>query len=307
MDREGSLALLGLAALLAAGCETMGAIGESISVSGFPGSQYVGMGFRAAGAVGKVAASYKDLDEPQEIELGRAVTASIGGQYRLYRNVPLTHYVALTGNAVAVQSDRPDIRYVFAVLDTLEVNAFAAPGGYIFVTRGALAMMRDEAVLAGVLAHEVGHVALRHHAESIKQEKRTEGFKEGAFLGADYAVSRAGGSGGATARMLFPAFNGIADVVVQGILKGHSREEEMEADKVGFVYAQRAGYDPAGLKEFLAAMVSRGAAGTTATFFSTHPAMPERITEQDKLLKDSRPGVRNTERFRRALAGARIS
>jgi predicted Zn-dependent protease len=265
------------------------------------------MGFRAAGAVGKVAASYKDLDEPQEIELGRAVTASIGGQYRLYRNVPLTHYVALVGNAVAAQSDRPDIRYVFAVLDTLEVNAFAAPGGYIFVTRGALALMRDEAMLAGVLAHEVGHVALRHHAESIKKEKQTAAGKELAMLGVEAGMSQATGGAAAGLRAAFPAFNAGADLMVQGILKGHSREEEMEADKVGFVYAQRAGYDPAGLKEFLAAMVSRGAVGTTATFFSTHPAMPERITEQDKLLKDSRPGVRNTERFRRALAGARIS
>ncbi|MGH7356015.1 MAG: M48 family metalloprotease, partial [Candidatus Rokuibacteriota bacterium] len=124
------------------------------------------------------------------------------------------------------------------------------------------------------------------------------------MLGAEVGVSRVGGGAGAGLRAAFPVFNAGADLLVQGVLKGHSREEEMQADQVGFKYAQRAGYDPAGLKEFLAAMVSRGAGGTTATFFSTHPALPERISEQDKLLKEaSRPGVRNPERFQRALVG----
>ena len=304
MNRGRILPLLGLAALLAAGCETMSAVAENVGVAGFPGSQYVGLGLRGGAAVGKMAAaSYHDLDEPQEIELGRAVTAAVGKQYSLYRNVPLTHYVGLVGNTVASQSDRPDIRYVFCVLDTPEVNAFAAAGGYIFVTRGALALMSDEAMLAGVLGHEVGHVALRHHAEAIKKQKQTEAGKELVLLGAEAGVSRAGGGAGVGLRAAFPAFNAGADLMVQGVLKGHSREEEMEADKVGFVYAQRAGYDPAGLKEFLSAMVSQGAAGTTSTFFSTHPAMPERITEQDKLLKQApKPGERNTDRFRQAVA-----
>lgn len=305
MGRGRSLLLLGLAALLTAGCETMSAVAESVSVAGFPGAQYVGLGLRGGMTAAKIAASAKDLDEPQEIELGRAVTASVGKQYRLYRNVPLTHYVALVGNTVASQSDRPDIRYVFCVLDSTEVNAFAAPGGYVFVTRGALSIMRDEAMLAGVLAHEVGHVALRHHAEAIRKQKQTEAGKELAMLGAEVGVSRAGGGAGTGLRAAFPVFNAGADLMVQGVLKGHSREEEMEADKVGFKYALQAGYDPAGLKEFLAALLAQGgSAATTTTFFSTHPALPERLTEQDKLLKEaSKPGVRNAERFQRALVG----
>lgn len=301
MSRGRSLALLGLAVLLAAGCETATAVLQNV---GLPYVPYGGQALQVVQGGAKIRESYKDLDEPQEIELGRAATAAVGKQYPLDRNVALTHYVALVGNTVAVQSERPDMRYVFCVLDTMEVNAFAAPGGYIFVTRGSLAMMRDEAMLAGVLAHEVGHVAVRHHAESIKKQKRTEGQKEMLMAAGDVGLSRAGGTAGSTLRAFTPLFNGLADVVVEGVLKGHSREEEMEADKVGFKYALRAGYDPAGLKEFLAAMVSRGAAGTTSTFFSTHPALPERITEQDKLLKEaSKPGVRNAERFQRALAG----
>lgn len=304
MSRGRSLALLGLAALLAAGCENVSAALQNVNI-GIPGMPYgSGQAVRLVQAGSKLNESYKDLDEPQEIELGRAVTAAVGKQYTLYRNVALTQYVALVGNAVAAQSDRPDVRYVFAVLDTTEVNAFAAPGGFVFVTRGSLAVMRDEATLAGVLAHEVGHVALRHHAESIKKQKRTEAGKEFAMLGAEVGLSRVGGGAGAGLAAAFPVFNAAADAVVVGVLKGHSREEEMEADKIGFRYAQRAGYDPAGLKDFLSVMVARGgAADTTKTFFSTHPALGERVGEQDKLLKeDSRPGVRNTERFQRATA-----
>jgi len=301
MSRGRSLALLGLATLLAAGCETFTQIVQNV---GLPGVPYGGHAVQAFQTSTKVAEASKELDEPQEIELGRAVTAAVGKQYRLYRNVPLTHYVALVGNAVAAQSDRPDIRYVFCVLDTMEVNAFAASGGYIFVTRGALAIMRDEATLAGVLGHEVGHIALRHHAESIKKEKQTQAGKELAMLGASIGLSRVGGGAGAGLRAAFPAFNAGADLLVQGVLKGHSREEEMEADKVGFRYALRAGYDPTGLKDFLTAMVSRGSGGTTSTFFATHPALPERVTEQDKLLSEAgRPGARNAERFQRALTG----
>ncbi|MBI1893279.1 MAG: M48 family metalloprotease [Candidatus Rokubacteria bacterium] len=109
-----------------------------------------------------VKGAFTDMDEPQEIELGRAVTAGIGARYRVLRDRELTRYVALVGSAVAAHSERPDLRYYFAVLDAPEVNAFAAPGGFVFVTRGALGLMRDEATLAGVLGHEVGHIALRH-------------------------------------------------------------------------------------------------------------------------------------------------
>src|SRR5206468_3474767 len=100
------------------------------------------------------------------------------------RDPAVTKYVALVGNTVAATSERPDMRYSFAVLDTPEINAFAAPGGFIFVSRGALDMMADEAALAGVLGHEVGHVALKHHAETIKTaKKKALGMRAGqAFL-----------------------------------------------------------------------------------------------------------------------------
>src|SRR5262249_922838 len=112
-----------------------------------------------------------DIDEPEEIELGRVVSSSLGARYKLVRDDSLTRYVALVGNSVAMQSDRPDIRYYSGVLDTEEVNPFGAPGGYIYITRGTLRLIRDEATLAAVLGHEVGHIALKHHVNEIKEQK----------------------------------------------------------------------------------------------------------------------------------------
>jgi predicted Zn-dependent protease len=237
-----------------------------------------------------------DIDEPEEVELGRSITAAVGARYRVVRDPALTKYVALVGNAVAAQSDRPDLRYYFGVLDTTEVNAFATPGGFVVITRGALALMRDEATLAGVLAHEVGHVALRHHVETIKAQKR----KELALLGLQEGLSqtRVAPFSGA----ISTAADSLAEQVV---LKGHSRAEESEADRVGFQYAARAGYDAAGLREFLAALLARsGRDASVSRFFSTHPGLDERLGEQDRLLQERGPGgARNAERFTRALAG----
>jgi predicted Zn-dependent protease len=233
-----------------------------------------------------------DFEEPEEVELGRAITANIGARFRLARDRRVTTYVALVGNTVAAHSDRPDLRYAFAVLDAPEVNAFAAPGGYVFVTRGALAVMRDEATLAGVLGHEIAHVALRHGVDAIRAEKR----KQLALFGVRQGVGHT--PIGAFAGLVASAADVMAEQVV---LKGFSRADEGAADRAGVEYARRAGYDPAGLRDFLAAMQARGEA--EARFFSSHPGTRERLEEQDALLR-TRPGAgrRHAERFASALA-----
>ena len=105
--------------------------------------------------------------------IGRGVASTLAGYYTLDRNEKLTEYVNLVGLTVASSQPRSDIYYRFGVLDTDQVNAFATPGGYIFVTRGALALMQDEAELAGVLAHEVGHVNEKHVVKEIQKRART--------------------------------------------------------------------------------------------------------------------------------------
>jgi predicted Zn-dependent protease len=299
--RAVSLLALGLALILL-GCESGGGVGGGIA-SGFT-QAFTGVN------PADVRAATTDIDEPEEIELGRAVTAALGSRYKLLRDEPLTRYVALVGNTVAVQSDRPDLRYYFGVLDTDEINAFAAPGGYILITRGSLALMRDEATLAGTLGHEVGHVALRHHNETIKEERQAALKKAGFLSVAQFGLGFAnvGGVGGAALHTFGPiAIKAGADGVFGALLKGHSRKEEGEADAVGFKYAVRAGYDPAGLRDFLQAVQDSGKvpakSGIFANWSATHPGTEDRLKEQDNQLKTAPTGGRRAAaRFETAMA-----
>ena len=113
------------------------------------------------------------ISTEQEVEIGRDIAATIAGYYGVVQDPELTRYVNLVDLAVASVDPRTDIAYRFAVLDSDDVNALAAPGGYVFVTRGALALMNDEAMLAGVLGHEVGHVNRRHVVKEIQARART--------------------------------------------------------------------------------------------------------------------------------------
>jgi predicted Zn-dependent protease len=237
--------------------------------------------------------AFSDMDEPQEVEVGRSVAAAVGARYKVLRDVALTRYVALVGNTVAATSERPDLRYYFAILDTPEVEALAAPGGFVFISRGALDIMRDEAGLAGVLGHEVGHVALKHHNATIKAQ-RTKAL---AMFGANIGLSFVRGPAGA----FTPVMGLVADGIAEGVLKGHSQSEEMESDRVGFQYAARAGYDPAGLREFLDALKAKGDAGAQK-FFSTHPGIDDRLQEQAKLRQAfTGSGKREAARFAQAM------
>lgn len=302
--RAFALRAVGLVLVLV-GCESGG------GPSGVPGAIFGGMTQGLTGVnPADVRAATTDIDEPEEIELGRAVTTALGSRYTLLRDEPLTRYVALVGNAVAVQSDRPDLHYYFGVLDTDEINAFAAPGGYVLVTRGTLGLMRDEAALAGVLGHEVGHVALRHHNETIKEERQSA-LKKGGFLSAaqiGLGFAHVGGAGDVALHTFAPiALKAGADTTFSALLKGHSRKEEGEADGVGFKYAARAGYDPAGLRDFLQAVQESGKqpakSGLFAKWASTHPGTDDRLKEQETLLKAQPAGGRRAAaRFQQAMA-----
>ena len=288
-------------ALMRAGCQSGG---------GYGGGNILGamtQGFTGVNPA-DVHGATTDIDEPEEIELGRSVATALGSRYKLLRDEPLTRYVALVGNTVAIQSDRPDLRYYFVILDTDEINAFAAPGGYVFITRGTLALMRDEATLAGVLGHEVGHIALRHHVETIKDQKKaavSKGIGTTAFqIGSGFIP----GVGGAVTSGLAhsPLMNLAADGLVNLALKGWSRGEEEQADVVGFKYATRAGYDPAGLRDFLKAVQDSGKQPAKAGFFAkwaqTHPGTDDRLKEQENQLKTASAGGRRAAaRFETAM------
>lgn len=215
----------------------------------------------------KVGTAVVPISTAQEIEIGRGIAATIAGHYGVVEDSTLDAYVRLVGTTVAAVDPRPDVRYRFAVLDTDEVNAFAAPGGYVFVTRGALAVMEDEAMLAGVLAHEVGHVNHRDVVEEIQSRARTE-------LGITEAAERVDVTG---EEYLQKAVESGASALFMGL----SREDELAADAFGVRTAGAAGYDPSGLRRFVEA-ISKTPSEKRSLLTKTHPDAADRIQEMDR-------------------------
>ena len=220
---------------------------------------------------------YSDEDERR---MGQGASAVLLGAAPLHPDRTLQRYVNRVGAWLARHTERPDLQWRFAVLDTPGANAFAAPGGYVFITRGLFALLRDESELAGVLAHEMGHVLARHHLEAMTTQER---FK----LAADVALQATD-----TKSVLSDALVGVTrKVYASGLEQG----DEFEADAMGVVIAARAGYDPWGLTHVLKTIEgASGDAEVTGFFLGTHPPTDERLVRLFALLDDgfseSRPG-----------------
>ena len=175
------------------------------------------------------------------------------------------------GTAVSYTSDRPEIfgGYHFLILDSEEINAFACPGGFVFITRGLLSTCRDEEALACILAHEVGHVCAKHGLKAIKKSRLMNAFDVLLTETSKHYDQK-------QLAQLTDAFDGaLGDIVDQLVVKGYSRQQEYEADRLGLQYATAAGYAPSGLVSSLENM----AAGTDTGmgFFKTHPAPQDRL------------------------------
>jgi beta-barrel assembly-enhancing protease len=213
----------------------------------------------------KVADIYKPWTAEQEHALGEAASAKLVHIFGIYENPDMTHYVNLVGSTVARQAGR-DVPYRFGILDTEVVTALSLPGGYVFVTRGALANMRNEAELAGTLAHEVAHVDGRHLEREVRAKKSSQFAKEEA------ATRVPQGS---------ELVNLAGDLVNGALTTQVSRDKETEADKVGTELAARAGYDPAGLKNFLETLAQAADSPQNrkqlGLWGSTHPPFRERV------------------------------
>ena len=212
-------------------------------------------GQKAKKVVGK-AKSVMSIGTEEEVGIGRGVAATLAGYYKLDRDPNLTAYVSLVGLTVAAAEPRTDIRYRFGVLATDQVNAMAAPGGYIFVTRGALKLMEDEAELAGVLAHEVAHVNEKHVVKEIQKRARTA-------LGAEVAQEALDAD--------TEVFDQVVGLGTSVLFLGLSREDELEADKLAVAYAARAGYDPAGLLRFVQKLETNQSKPILKALTATHP------------------------------------
>lgn len=226
---------------------------------------------RAATAMGK---TFQDITPEQEYYIGRSVAATILASYRPFDDEPANHYLNLVGQTVAQASDRPDTfgGYHFLILDSDEVNAFAAPGGLIFVTRGMMRLCKDEDNLAAVLAHEVGHIQGKHGLRAIKNSRLTAAFSVLASEG----IKQAGGSQLAQLTEIFEG--SVSDIAATLIKNGYSRDLEREADQQAVVILRRVGYDPGALSGVLSEMDKRMVRSGPG-FAKTHPDPGERMKE----------------------------
>ena len=189
---------------------------------------------------------------------------------------------------LALQSGRPDLPWHFGIIEAPTVNAFATPGGNVFVTRGLVERCGNEAELAGVLAHEIAHVVQKHQLKDIQKNA-----KKGMML--DLASLKSGGLTGDAARA-------FARVGLEGYVRGLSREDELEADRIGVVIAARAGYEPYGLVSVLQTLQSMGQDDSAMAFFlKTHPSPSDRLAALEVVMPPSFETAGEAESGARAL------
>jgi predicted Zn-dependent protease len=216
-----------------------------------------------------------NFTDAEERQLGDQVSLKLRDRFGVYQNEAVTKYVNFVGSVLAQASTRPGLDWRFIVLDTDGVNAYAAPGGLIHVTRGLLGLMKTESQLAGVLGHEITHVTAKHTVRAIQRSKSIS-------MGADTA----GGSGGLKSQLIAK----VADKAFQSLFDGaFSREDEEEADKVGVVLSNKIGYAPNGMLEVLKTIDARnGSREDRNGLFASHPATKDRITKIEKQIKDEK-------------------
>jgi hypothetical protein len=189
----------------------------------------------------------------------------------VFQDAAVTKYVSLAGNVIAQVSTKPNLQWEFIVLDTEGVNAFAAPGGFVFVTKGLLGLIKNEAELAGVLGHEVIHVTARHSINAIKKANAVS-------FTAD-EVSAQGGLGQSLITKL--AQRAYLDIVDNKF----SREDEKDSDENGVQLASKVGYAPGGLSSVLTKVMERNKDQKEPNgIYASHPAIKERITNIDKVI-----------------------
>ena len=260
ISRKGCAVALAGALLASAGLARTGECGEG-----------------AAGQLGSVlkrAQQVHDLqmtDEDEE-KIGAAVSERIRQRYGVIQDSAVHKYVTLVGAVLAQASDRPNLPWKFIVLDTDGVNALAAPGGYVHITRGALSLMKNEAELAGVLGHEIIHITEKHTIRAIQKGKAIQ-------MGTSETLSNS------------PAlFTKFVDKATEGVMAGFGRGEELEADDKGVLLANKVGYAPTGLSTFLTTIKERNSNSSEKQgLFASHPEMDERLKKLEKKIADAKP------------------
>ena len=257
-------------------------------------AQFGGIDLNKAFSIGKKAMeASKDFSEEDEIGIGTAATASFLGASPIHPDANLQRYVNRVGRWLAMHSDRPDLPWTFTVVDTETINAFALPGGSVIVSSGLLKRLANESELAGVLAHEVAHVSLRHQIKAIQSGARADLLKS---IGTEVASDRIRG-GGVVGQAVKPALVNLAgDLIKDGFfLRPLDRGLELEADQLGVVIATRSGYDPYGLVGALQMLAQYKGDADAASVFSTHPPAAERLAALEKFMPSVETAARQPQ------------
>jgi predicted Zn-dependent protease len=230
------------------------------------------------------------MSEAQEIQIGQEMDPQIQREMGIYEDRELQQYLESVALPLARGSQRPNLPWHFSIVDSPAVNAFALPGGYIYVTRGLMAHLNDESELAGVLGHEIGHVTARHAAQQ-------------------YSKSTGASLGLAISSIFLPATRGVGQLAESGLgllfLK-YGREDELQADRLGAQYAAQNGWDPEGVQDMLRTLARLDETATdrkgVPNYLSTHPQPADRVqridseiatlraSAGDKQFKTDRPG-----------------
>ena len=222
------------------------------------------------------------MSEAQEIQIGKEMDVEVRRQMGLYEDAGLQRYVEEVGMRLARASERPNLPWHFVVVDAPAVNAFALPGGYIYLTRGILPFLDNEAELAGVLGHEVGHVTARHAAQQ-------------------YTQATSAGVGLTILSIFVPEarpFQGLAETAFSVLFLKHGRDDELQADKLGVGYTARSGWDPGGVAGMLNTLSRLDEANGTRkgvpNWLSTHPAPADRVQEIEPIVQQAKATVAGT-------------
>jgi len=234
-------------------------------------------GFLSAGE--KVVKSQEELTPEQEYYLGRAVSAQLLAQYPLVSNAELIKYVNKVGLAITAVSEQPETfgGYRFAVVESPQINAMSAPGGFIFISTGFLKKLPDEDSLAAVIAHEIGHVVARHGVKAISNANLFSAL--GAFAATGVSVGAEQVSSpvdlGPITSVFTDSVNGVVDKL---LTKGFDRRQEYSADLYAAELLQKAGYDPRSLPKVLQ-ILEKETAVDEGGWFQTHPDPAARLEE----------------------------
>jgi beta-barrel assembly-enhancing protease len=236
-------------------------------------AQFGGLGriIDRAESAQKIGEGLRKIGEAEEIKIGGDLAGMLLGAAPLVDNPAQQRYVNALGRWLVLHSDRPNLPWKFCIIDSNDFNAFSTPGGYVLITRGLFERMRSESELAGVLAHEIGHVERKHHLEALQKSLRDQSLTE---MRRYFSVSTGNAIGDRFTNAMLSA---AKDMYIRGL----GADDEYEADRIGVVIAARSGYSPFGLVGVLQTLTATTDDAAYGLHTRTHPLPLDRILRLD--------------------------